>query len=125
MAPPILYTRYYGKTYSVVDPEPVGSDKLPSTMTKIAWNLLNTQWLLSILLLGQKIHRKAPQISSLKLKFVLQFCCKILLLPAKSVIRSDPDPKFPKKVGSGSRLGSEKNYFGSTTLVYKDKIKRI
>ena len=56
-------------------------------------------------------------ISSLKLKLVLQFCFKILLLPPYREIGSDPepDPKFPEM--SDPDTDPKENNFGSTTLI--------
>ena len=45
----------------------------------------------------------ALKVSSLKVKFVLQFCFKMLRLPPYREVRldpeSDPEPKFPEKSG--------------------------
>ena len=70
------------------------SDKLQFSVTKIAWNLLSTHWLLSILLQGFK-----------NLFFKIKICAvvrlKFCILPPYLEIRSDPesdpepDPKFP------------------------------
>ena len=71
-----------------------GSDKLQFLQTKIAWNLLGTHWLPSILLRGQQKFTWVGFKNLRKLCFSL---IKILLLPPYWESRSDPNPKFHEK----------------------------